>query len=59
MARTMVRKALSKLIHHAWVKSQQQARPGLGTDLLFKNPEDRLARKLPTRLPKLRRIFGA
>ncbi len=58
MARTMVRKALSSNSPRL-VNRNQRAGPGLVTDLLFNNPEDRLARKLPARLPKPRRIFGA
>ena len=50
MARTMGRKALSSNSPRL-VNRNERAGPGLGTDLLFKKPEDRLARKLPTRLP--------
>jgi hypothetical protein len=58
MARRMGRKALSSNSPRL-VNRNERAGPGLGTNLLFKNPEYRLARKLPTRLPKPRRIFGA
>jgi hypothetical protein len=49
MAPTTGRKALSS---NSSRLVNRNAQAGLGTDLLFKNPEDRLSRKLPTRLPK-------
>src|SRR5580658_2776493 len=49
MAPTTGRKALSS---NSSRLVNRNARAGLGTDLLFKNPGDRLSRKLPTRLPK-------
>src|SRR5580658_1253035 len=49
MAPTTGRKALSSNSSRLVNRNE---RAGLGTDLLFKKPEDRLARKLPTRLPK-------
>ena len=42
-------KSAVKQFFHASVNRNQRAGPGLVTDLLFNNPEDRLARKLPAR----------